>query len=399
MSDKAIKPAIVAVGYNRPKSLKRLLDSIEAAKYPSDDIHLIISIDRSDNQADVVGVAEEAQWTHGKKTVHAFRERQGLRKHILQCGDLSREYGAVIILEDDLLVSPSYYYFAFRAMNQYYDDENICGIALYRHSWNGYARLPFLPAQNEYDAFCGQFSITWGQCWSDRQWASFKSWYHENENLLPIENEHLPGEVLHWSDQSWGKYFVSYIVEKNKYYVIPYTAMSTNFSEVGQHNAVVDTSHQVPIMKGIKTEFCFPSFDDSIKYDVFFERVFSNDTVIAGICVNDICINLNGTKTAAFGKRYVLSTKKTLEKPYASFGISMRPIEENVIHNTAGEDIFLCETKDTELRVDIKNTGIARARYELYGFYWQTLIEEGLRRCFSAIGRKINKLRGKIRKK
>ena len=43
-----IKPVIVAVGYNRPDSLKRLISSLNQAVYPSEDITLIVSIDRSD---------------------------------------------------------------------------------------------------------------------------------------------------------------------------------------------------------------------------------------------------------------------------------------------------------------------------------------------------------------
>ena len=43
-----IKPAIVAIGYNRPKLMKRLLDSVGKAYYEEDDISLIISIDESE---------------------------------------------------------------------------------------------------------------------------------------------------------------------------------------------------------------------------------------------------------------------------------------------------------------------------------------------------------------
>ena len=44
-----IKPAIIVIAYNREESLKRLLTSLNNAIYESDDITLIISIDKSDN--------------------------------------------------------------------------------------------------------------------------------------------------------------------------------------------------------------------------------------------------------------------------------------------------------------------------------------------------------------
>lgn len=390
MNEEKLKPAIVAVGYNRPDSLKRLLRSLESADYPSDDIDLIVSIDKSSKQQDVIRAADEVPWSHGTRTIRAFDQRQGLRRHVIQCGDLSQKYGAVIILEDDLLVSPSFYHYTFQALNHYYEDDRICGIALYRHWWNGYGSLPFMPCRNEYDTFCGQFSITWGQCWSDRQWRAFKKWYLEKENSLPDQNQRLPNSILHWGSQSWGKYFVSYIVETEKYYVVPYTAMSTNFSEVGQHNNIVDTSYQVPLLEGIKKEYCFPKFDDSIKYDVFFERVFADDVCIAGIHAGDICVNLNGTKPSALGRKYLLSTKKPDREVIASFGISMRPIDSNITQETEGSGIFLSVAPESDnLEVDVKRPGCARESYELFGFYWTTLLREGFRRFRLSVKSKV----------
>ena len=40
-----MKVALIAVGYNRPASIKRLLDSIIAAEYDGNELDLIISID------------------------------------------------------------------------------------------------------------------------------------------------------------------------------------------------------------------------------------------------------------------------------------------------------------------------------------------------------------------
>ena len=102
------RPAIVAVGYNRPESMKRLLRSIGEAHYEWDDIPLIISIDKSDVK-EVQEIAEAFEWKYGAKRVSLHRERLGLRNHILECGDYAIQYGAVIILEDDREVAPDFY--------------------------------------------------------------------------------------------------------------------------------------------------------------------------------------------------------------------------------------------------------------------------------------------------
>ena len=143
-----IKPAIVAVGYNRPESMKRLLQSVCAADYPYNDITLIVSIDQCEMSDMVEAAARSVEWTHGALHVIRYSERQGLRNHILCCGDLSQKYGAVIILEDDLWVAPSFYNYTLSAVNRYHNEKKLAGIALYSHSWNGYASQPFQPARN-----------------------------------------------------------------------------------------------------------------------------------------------------------------------------------------------------------------------------------------------------------
>ena len=265
-----VKPAIVVVTYNRIKSLKRLLKSIENAYYTDKDVPLIISIDRSDINKDIVKVAEDFEWIHGEKTIVQHEVNIGLRKHIIECGDYSRKYGAVIILEDDLVVAPNFYNYACEAQQYYKDDDRIAGVALYSHEWNGYIRKGFLPVVKNGDVYFGQFSVTWGQCWSEKQWDEFKIWYDKHPNLELQDN--MPKNIYNWSEKSWGKYFVYYIIEKNKYYVLPYVALSTCFSEAGVHANNISLDNQVRLNYGIQ-EYRFLPFEEGMHYDIFFENI------------------------------------------------------------------------------------------------------------------------------
>ena len=83
------KVAIVVVGYNRLHGLKRLLENLNSCNYPDYDVPLIISIDASGNE-EVYNLAKKFNWNHGTKYVNIERERLGLKKHILQCGSLTR---------------------------------------------------------------------------------------------------------------------------------------------------------------------------------------------------------------------------------------------------------------------------------------------------------------------
>lgn len=365
-----MKPAIVVVGYNRPDTLKRLLHSVGIATYHDSDIDLIISLDKAVNEKDVVKVADDFDWRYGKKTIRRFPERQGLRKHIIQCGDLTEKYGAVIILEDDLLVAPDYYEYVKAALDYYENEECITGIALYSHEWNGYARKNFVPMADQYDTYLGQYSITWGQCWNYKWWNHFKTWYLAHEGKL-AENPKIPMNINHWSDRSWGKYFVNYIVEKDKYYVIPRISRSTNCSDIGEHVRIADNVHQVRLMTGLVESYHFAPVKMAQKYDIYFENINIKDIFDKEVKYG-LVVDLAGYGRLEEGKRYLLSTLALPYERVRSYGLQLRPYEMNVIHNVPGNCIHLYDTFAEKHAKRTINPDIMR--YEIRGFSVRDLI-------------------------
>ena len=214
-----IKPAIVVIAYNRLNSLKRLLSSLEKAYYPLTDITLIISLDfHEEMQNKILMLVNEFSWKYGEKKIISYREKQGLRQHILKCGDLSEKYGAVLILEDDLYVAPDFYNFLYQAVNYYSQEDKVAGIGLYSHEWNGYANVPFIKRRGMSSVFAGQFSITWGQCWTKNSWKKFKQWYDVNKEYE--YNLYIPERINRWPQQSWGQFFASYTQKNNLFYIL-----------------------------------------------------------------------------------------------------------------------------------------------------------------------------------
>lgn len=372
-------PAVVCVGYNRPDALRRLLACVENAAYPAGaDVSLIVSIDKSPNQAEVRAAAEAVPWTHGTRTFRCFPERQGLRSHILQCGDLSADYGAVVVLEDDLLVAPDYYGYLLQALGRYPDDPRLAGFALYSHAWNGYADVPFQPAHSGADAYFGQYSITWGQCWTARQWQAFRAWYAAHPALDPADTR-MPADIPRWPDTSWGKYFVFYILDTDRYYLVPYVSLSTNCEEAGQHNFGGDDSHQVPMREGTGMAYRFCDFCDAVRYDIFFERMNLKLPARLSIDMRDVCVDLSGGHRDAMGRRYLL-TMRTFDLPcVASFGLRLRPVEANVSLDMPGDVIRLYDVNGAPLceRPDRAQTFL-RMRYDLYRFGWRRLLAYAL---------------------
>lgn len=394
-----IKPAIVAVGYNRPEGIKRLLESIGRAHFESDDIPLIISIDESNKSDEVEQVAQEFAWTHGTKEIRRYPERQGLRKHIVQCGDLSEKYGGVIILEDDLIVAEDFYSYVCKAHEAYSQHSEVCGVALYSYSYNVFTHYTFMPTPTENDVYLGGMVVTWGQSWTHSQWVNFKDWYLSHEDKLPAINSKIPRDISSWT-RSWGKYFASYMAEKNLSYVYPVVARSTCFSDFGEHNktGLPFTFVQVPLMHGSPKEYHFGDINDLERYDSFYERVLTEDDTVAGIPGNQICMDLNNMKNNAGGKEYVITNQKLPLTKVASFGLTLRPIALNVIENVPGDQLFMYKmnASDNAIRPwDGKRPNypadLRRLKYEYHDAPWRSLLYYAPREFYARLKDQIKK--------
>ena len=125
-----MKIGIVVVAYNRPEETRRLVDSICKAEYGQDAVDLIVDVDKGKTQLEIRDRLQEIKWEHGDFTVILRPERMGLRPHVFACAEYTEKYDAVIVLEDDLVVAPSFYLFARQACARYDADERISQISL-----------------------------------------------------------------------------------------------------------------------------------------------------------------------------------------------------------------------------------------------------------------------------
>lgn len=381
-----IIPAIVAIGYNRPDSLHRLLRSIGQANYDREDITLVISLDYCNDQQKVIDVAEQFEWQHGKKIIRTHKANMGLRAHVLSCGDLALIYGGVIILEDDIVVSPAYYHYTFRAMNHYEGDPHIAGTALYSHAFNGYARQRFTPLHNGYDAFYAMFGVSWGQAWSASQWQQFRSWYDQHSGPLPYR-EDLPLSINTWGKKSWGKYFLHYQLDQKKYYVIPYCAVATCYADAGENIKSATLDHQTFLAINGPEEYRFPTFEESVHYDLFFENQDLVDVVREQYDLPDtakILIDLYGLRAGSWKADYILTTRTLPYIQIGSYALHMRPIEMNVILRASGQGIRLYKVTKGQLMLSEKKIdhSYGRLNYEAEGMPWQSALKYGFIRAW-----------------
>ena len=363
-----IRPAIVVLAYNREKSLLRLLATLNEAKYEFDDIPLIISVDYGETKENknVLEIARSFIWNHGYKIVRTFKQTQGLKEHFLQCGDYSIDYGAAIMLEDDVLPAPYFYSYVVQALQYYKDENRVLAISLYSQYWNGYANRPFIPINQGKDVYFSQIECSWGECYIGERWKEFKVWYKRNVNNL-LQRTDIPSQILNW-ENSYSKYIINFFIDSGKYYITPYVSLSTNFGDVGVHFKKNETLYQVPMMQGDK-KYIFSDFEESVKYDVFFENINLKHELEKKYKCN-VCLDFYGLRVSYEGYDYCISAQNL---PYAimkTYGLQMRPWEENIYRQVEGEGIYMYDLKKR------RNSGgdfckLQQLRYQLYGLRWK----------------------------
>ena len=337
-------PTIVVVGYNRPDTLARLLNNLESSIYDSP-TRLVISIDKGECNK-TVELARNFNWSHGEKVFIPREKNLGLKEHVLVCGDLTQKYGSIILLEDDLFVSRYFYQYAKEALKYYDSDKSIAGISLYSHRYNESATLSFEPLKDDSDVFFLQLPSSWGQAWSANQWSSFRKWFKENPEIEP--DSKVPPDVLYWPDTSWKKHFINYMVNTNKYFVYPSSvSYSTNCGDSGTHHIGKRTILQVPLLSLPRINR-FKHFRSSdLKYDAFCE--ISPDFLKKNyeeLNKYDFTVDLYGLKSPHLHKSEYFLTTRRVKKRERSFGLDLKPHEQNIINDFFGYEISLAKCSD-----------------------------------------------------
>lgn len=389
--DHSTLPAIVVVAYNRAHSLTRVLSSLDTAHYPEGaSVPLIISIDKGDNQ-DVLAVANSFEWKYGDKQVVYQPENLGLRAHILKCGDLTEHFGSVILLEDDLYVSPQYYTFTLESLEFYGSDSRLAGISLYNHRANVHAEnLPFIPVEDGSDVFFMQMPSSWGQVWKWDWWKEFKGWLEGHMEVMVEEK--ISDFVRSWPKSSWLKHKIRYLVAQEKFYVYPRQSLASNFGDTGTNFADNSTLYQVPLLFGARNWQFKPLAESFSVYDAFFEWHKSNATkFLPELNGESVEFNIYGRKPLQlYSPDTHFATLFTVDQSELSFGLEMRPAEQNLMQRIEGDRIRIA--RNSHIRAANGSEEV------LYKFYYQqiplsravTLAKKQLRNKLDHYVRKLN---------
>ncbi len=321
--------ALVVIAYNRPKSLLNLLNSLARADYGNENsLTLIISIDKSYEDS-VLTVAKNFQWSYGQKIIIAHVVNLGLKKHVLSCGDLIVKYDGIVMLEDDLIVSPYFMQFVRSSMPFFDFEDNVAGVALYDQKYNEIAACPFEAIQDGFDNYFMQVPCSWGQFFTKKQWLNFKIFYDDFHDDFSTSN--LPEYVLGWKNEtSWKKYLYEYMLTTNRYFVYPRVGLTTNSGDSGTHYKNKITHLQSSILINRK-DYNFSTFENSLSiYDAHLELMEPVHNKYLDELIN-VEFDINGTKRLnKINSEYLFSSKHCIN-PIEIYAIDFYPYENNIL--------------------------------------------------------------------
>ena len=310
---------------------------------------------------EVIQLVEDYNWRFGSKRIIQNTENIGLENSLLHCGGLSKEYEAVIILEDDLVVGKWFYRFALNAIQMANQLENVGGIGLYKHSFNpitGY-KQHFIQHENGFVLL--KKAITWGQVFTKKQWENFEEW-KDKKSDFQLES---PTYMNHYGADNWELQFNAYLHASKKYFLIPNKAHTSNSGLKGtHHNSSLDSG---VFHVELDQSFHFQELNtksNPIQFNPHFEIEY---TSLLSLLPENHPLNghnfkcdLNGSlRKEEMEDGLWLTTRKTTQ-PIMTFGLSTKPAEHSVIMGLEGNDIALTQKENIDFSSSAENARKAK---------------------------------------
>lgn len=316
-------PAIVVVAHDRPAALNRLFGSLSRLRIPAGaDVPLVVSVDGSVEAT--LDVARRMAWPFGETEIIPRKGHMGLREHVLACGDLTAEFGAIVMLEDDLYASPDAYNYAIEATTFYASEASVASISLYSYRLDEYLRLAFHPLDDGHDTFFMQTPSSWGQVWTDTQWRSFRVWL---DSTAEIADDRLPRRAAKWPrTSSWKRAFLSYLIDTGRYVAFPSRSLTTNCGDAGSHFGKVTTNLATPLADGPRHWHFAPWSSGAIRYDAWFEPAPDILKVRwPDLIPDDVTVDLRGGKAPDQVETPWLLSSRSCRAPSKSFPLLLQP--------------------------------------------------------------------------
>lgn len=252
--------------YNRLDETRQTVEALKL-NFLASSSELFIFSDGSKNEANDVKVKEVREYLRSVSgfkniTIKESSENKGLANSIINgVSQIIKEYGKVIVLEDDLISSPNFLNFMNQALDFYQNDEKIKSV-------NGYSL--FLKTKTDENYFQIR-PFPWGWAtWEDR----WDEGIFDKKKLIKLISEDK--SILKKFNIACGddisKMLVYSISNKNDSWYVRWTFdhfRNNKYSLFPQYSFIKNIGHSTngTHCKGINTYFSMPENDQKIEFD------------------------------------------------------------------------------------------------------------------------------------
>ncbi len=269
------KIKIIAFAWRRLSSLQRLLKSLASAHYCGHQVTLEIHVDGQALQ-EVLTYARSFYWSYGPfhlRNYDAMGLSLGIRKMWINAtGPKIEDDEHIVPLEDDIQVSPYFYWWILRANAKYgpFGDaaamrkQRLVGLSLYtpRLDEIHYPQRRWLPhTHTKTVAFLLQVPCSWGSLFIGSQWRDFLAFYERRveppffdfsqearQRGIGVHREQLgdprvmvPASRSNVWPRSWKRFMIDFMYGRGLVMLYPsltkQRAFSTTYMERGGHTA------------------------------------------------------------------------------------------------------------------------------------------------------------------
>ena len=245
--------------YERLDHLRKLWKSVKGAHYFDCSVDVKIFVDKSpvaDVHDRLVRTANSFSWEHGEIAVILREERVGLVENILSAWEAPLANERAIFLEDDVVVSPWYFYYLLAVERRGVRPRDtqlkprFLGVSLYRPDWNEIEWHPVVDNPSEASdngdhVALMQLPCSWGGMFYPGPWSRFLEWQQAmgfldqlGAGVQATGNDRfwLPDSMSNFWRKSWKRPLLRFMVETNLYMTYPSrSSFSTTSSPPGEN--------------------------------------------------------------------------------------------------------------------------------------------------------------------
>jgi hypothetical protein len=205
--NKQFDTPILFIGFNRPQTSKVVFESIQKIKpsklYVSIDGPRLENLNDIINRNEVIKLFENLSWNCDIR-LKLRSENIGCKNNVVSALDwVFKNEDRVIVLEDDIVPSKAYFYFADELLERYKNKPEI-GII---------AGSNFTPIPMNHDYTFSKYSHIWGWATWKRHWEKFKI-----DNILELEKFNFKNSYIKtYSEKTFFKKYIKRLIYESKY--------------------------------------------------------------------------------------------------------------------------------------------------------------------------------------